>query len=215
MTPEQVLQWRPVLNLNKPSSEKLLLSWHNAVLSDKILLKASRSTHDFCNFLGVKRELRMENQQGHEHMKWEFVFLPNMNLNDSTRHCFELCSTKRGRRGESGSVVLSWGCRTRMKEGQNLGPQGYFQPWLALFFLLVEMGIWGMTPVLVSRKQVTSRGQGGQASCDVGQQWEVWQALNMGLQFLADLGYPSKLLFIFLRRQREDNAVKSVGAGQA
>ena len=59
-----------------------------------------------------------------------------------------------------------------------------------------------MTPALVSGKQVTSRGQGGQAPCDVGQQQEVWQALNVGLEFLADLGYPSKLLFIFLRRQR-------------
>lgn len=64
-----------------------------------------------------------------------------------------------------------------------------------------------MAPALVSRKEVTSRGQGGQAPCDVGQQGEVWQTLNMGLQFLADLGYPSKLLFIFLRKQREDNAV--------
>lgn len=69
------------------------------------------------------------------------------------------------------------------------------------------MGIWGMAPALVSRKEVTSRGQRGQSPCDVGQQREVWQTLNMGLQFLADLGYPSKLLFIFLRKQREDNAV--------
>lgn len=41
-----------------------LLSWQNAVMSDKILLKASRSTHDLHNFLGIRRELRMENQQG-------------------------------------------------------------------------------------------------------------------------------------------------------
>ena len=74
------------------------------------------------------------------------------------------------------------------------------------------MGIWGTTPALVSRKQVTSRGQGGQAPCDIGQQGEVWQALNVGLQFLANLGYPSELLFIFLKKQREDNAVKSLCA---
>lgn len=34
----------------------------------------------------------------------------------------------------------------------------------------------------------------------------------MGFQFLADLGYSGKLLFVFLRRQREDNTVKSVRA---
>lgn len=59
------------------------------------------------------------------------------------------------------------------------------------------MGIWGTTPALVSRKQITSRGQRGQAPGDIGQQGEVWQALNVGLQFLADLGYPSELLFVF------------------
>lgn len=76
------------------------------------------------------------------------------------------------------------------------------------------MGIWGTTPALVSRKQITSRRQRGQAPGDIGQQGEVWQALNVGLQFLADLGYPSELLFVFLRKQREDNAVRCVGRVQ-
>lgn len=49
--------------------QEKLLSWHNAVIRDKILLKASRSTRDFHNILGVKRELRMENQQWHKNTK--------------------------------------------------------------------------------------------------------------------------------------------------
>lgn len=173
-----------------------LLSQHNAVMRDKILLKAYRSTHDFRNFLGVKRELRMETNRGMETWSVTVCILSKCKSKlDSTRHCSELCSIEEaGEESVCGSFLRLGGAK--WKEGQNRGLLGYFQPWLSLFVLLVEMGIWGTTPALVSWKQVTSRGQGGQAPCDVGQQGEVWQTLNMGLQLLADLGYPSKLLFI-------------------
>lgn len=73
-------------------------------------------------------------------------------------HCWsELCSTG-GRRGESESVI----------RGGGDGPRGDFQPRLALFFLLVQTGTWGLTPVLVGGEQVTGRRQRGQAPCDVG-----------------------------------------------
>lgn len=178
----------------------------------------------FSELLGCKETAKNGEPTGAWiHEVGDFVFFPNMNLIGLHSPLFWIVLNRRGRRGDSESVVLSWGCGTGMKEGQNQGPQVISTMVISnhdlpsLFFLLVEMGIWGTTPVLVSWKQVTSRGQGGQASCDVGQQREVWQALNMGLQFLADLGYPSELLFIFLRRQREDNVVKSVCAddGQA
>lgn len=118
---------------------------------------------------------------------------------DSTRHCSELCSREDGEEDQS-----LWFLRLRERDGgTEPGATRLFPAMTCPLLSAGRDGIWGMTPVLVSWKQVTSRGQRGQASRDVGQQWEVWQTLNMGLQFLADLGDPSKLLFIFLRRQRE------------
>lgn len=138
--------------------QEKLFSWHDAVIRDKILLKASRSTHDFHNFLGVKRELRMENPQWHKNTKWESVFF-------STIHSSLFWIVLSGEAGEAHqSVVLSqgweaeggWGGRRGRARAVGSAPQ-----WPALFFLLVEMGIGGTTLALVSRKQVTSRGQRG------------------------------------------------------
>lgn len=42
MAPERVPQWKPVLNLNKPSSERRSCFHDNAVMRDKIPLKVSR-----------------------------------------------------------------------------------------------------------------------------------------------------------------------------
>ena len=157
------------------------------------------STHDFHNFLGVQERAKRGKPRGME--TWsEFVFFPSIHWNWIPFATVLNCARqRRGRRGRRFSLWFFLEDGGRLNEGQNQGLPGYFQPWHALFFLLVQMGIWGMTPALVSWKQVTGRGQGGQAPCDVGQQREVWQALNVGLEFLADLGYPSKLLFIFLR----------------
>lgn len=65
---------------------------------------------------------------------------------------------------------------------------------------------WGTRFGLVCWKQVPSRWQRCQTSCDTGQQWQVWKALDVRFQLLAHLGYPSKLLFIFLRER--DNRTK-------
>lgn len=69
-------------------------------------------------------------------------------------------------------------------------------------------GNWGTPFVLVCWKQVTSRRQRCQTSCDIGQQWQIWKALDVGFQLLADLGYPSKLLFIFLRERDKRTKIK-------
>lgn len=78
-----------------------------------------------------------------------------------------------------------------------------FQANTSLLTFAGNNGNWGTSFVLVCWKQVTSRWQRCQTSCDIGQQWQIWKALDVGLQFLADLGHPSKLLFIFLRKRRE------------
>lgn len=67
---------------------------------------------------------------------------------------------------------------------------------------------WGTGFVLVCWKQVPSRWQRCQTSCDIGQQWQVWKALDVGFQLLAHLGYPSKLLFIFLRERDKRTQIK-------
>lgn len=95
-----------------------LLSWHNAVISDKILLNASRSTHDFHNFLGVKRELRMETRKGHENMKRERLYSFHIRIQTGLHSPLFWIVLERGRRGESESVVLEaagpgWRDRTR------------------------------------------------------------------------------------------------------
>lgn len=78
-----------------------------------------------------------------------------------------------------------------------------FQANTSLLTFAGNNGNWGTSFVLVCWKQVTSRWQRCQTSCDIGQQWQIWKALDVGLQLLADLGHPSKLLFIFLRKRRE------------
>lgn len=62
MAPELAPQWTPGLNLNKLSS-----GGRNCFAEEKLpretqLLEVSRRTHDFHNFLGLKRAQRMENQ---------------------------------------------------------------------------------------------------------------------------------------------------------
>lgn len=61
------------------------------------------STHDFHNFLGVKRELRMENQQGRGNMKWVCMLSKYKSKLDSIRHCPQLCST--GEAGEENQTL--------------------------------------------------------------------------------------------------------------
>lgn len=67
---------------------------------------------------------------------------------------------------------------------------------------------WGTWFVLVCWKQVPSRWQRCQTSCDIGQQWQVWKALDVRFQLLAHLGYPSELLFIFLRERDKKTRIK-------
>lgn len=120
------------------------------------------STHDFLNFLGVQRGLKREYQQGHGNTDWVCILSKYASKLDSICHCSQLCSTEeRPEREENQSLWFFLEDGGRLNEGQNQGLPGYFQPWRARFFLLVQMGIWGMLPALVSWKQVTSRGQGG------------------------------------------------------
>lgn len=94
---------------------------------------------------------------------------------DSFGHYSELCSRRKA--GEenqvSESIQFFLEVEGQAEARENQGPEGYLQPWLVSFFL-AQMGIWGITTVLISWKEVTCRGQRGQAPCDIGQQWEVW-----------------------------------------
>lgn len=104
-------------------------------------------------------------------------------------------------------LLHSWGgCwLKRWSQDQKVSPT------VTCFFSPAHMGTWSTIPVLVSWEEVTSRREWGQAPCYVRQQWEVWQTLNVGLEFLADLGYSSKLLFILLGRQGEDAGLYCAG----
>lgn len=74
--------------------------------------------------------------------------LSNLNLNRVPLAPVQTCSTAAGEEGQSPWFFLeAEGLGGRRDRG---GGPGYFQPRLALFFLLVQMGIWGTTLVLVS-----------------------------------------------------------------
>lgn len=92
----------------------------------------------FSLLLGCKERAKNGNPTGAwKHEVGEFVFLPHTNLNWTPLATVLNCAQERTERRIR--VCGSWCCGTGM-EGKNQGPQGYFQPWLALFFLLVEMG---------------------------------------------------------------------------
>lgn len=106
----------------------------------------------------------------------------------------------RGEAGEGGDSVCgsSWGWGLT-ERGQNQGLPGYFQPWRALLSAGTD-GNLGMTPALVSWKQVTSRGAGGQAP------WRWAATRGLASSECGDLSslvtHTWASFCLFLRRQR-------------
>lgn len=97
MALELAPQWTPGLNLNKLSSEGRSCFADEKLPQETQLLEVSRSTHDFHNFLGLKRAQRMENREWCEIVNWETLKILSKYESrlDSTRRCSELCSHER------------------------------------------------------------------------------------------------------------------------
>lgn len=99
----------------------------------------------------------------------EFIFFPNINLNwiplTTVLNCAQQERLERRTRVCGSFWRLGAGGRRDRTRGYRLFPTTTCPPLAA-----GRDGNLGMAPALVSRKEVTSRGQGGQAPCDVGQQ---------------------------------------------
>lgn len=60
-------------------------------------------------------------------------------------------------------------------------------------------GVGGQGAPSVSREEVSCRGERGQTPRDIGQEGEVGETLDVGLQLLPHLGHPRQLLLVLLQ----------------
>lgn len=56
--------------------------------------------------------------------------------------------------------------------------------------------------ISVGGEEVSGRGEWGQTPCHVGQERQIGETLDMGLQLFPNLGHPRQLLLVLLQRRR-------------